>query len=235
MSRDFDGVDDRVSMGDKASFSPTDMTILCWAKGDVLTTTSGPTGRRWLVTKGQAGAYEYSLLAQGNGSISAISMRIFNTITNNYLITVGASGLSVGRWYFLGGTYDNASTTARAYVDCVEDGVDSTPDGTRSGDGGAPLLIGDRQDDATNAWDGLIAHTMLFSRVLSVNEIRQCMFYPGSIVNGLVGYWPLWGVSPEPDYSGNINNGTVTGALVSTDNPPISSISIIPNHQFMAN
>ena len=55
------------------------------------------------------------------------------------------------------------------------------------------------------------------------------MNYPASITSGLKFYYPLFGInSPELDFSGNKNNGTVSGALFSSSNPPISSIFVIP-------
>jgi hypothetical protein len=56
---------------------------------------------------------------------------------------------------------------------------------------------------------------------LSLNELKGLMVKtaPTQVV---AGFWPLWGLSsPEPDLSGNRNDGTVTGA-VRSNHPPIT-------------
>ena len=82
------------------------------------------------------------------------------------------------------------------------------------------MNIGSEADATTNAFDGKIAHVHLYNRALSAGEVKLLMRYPGSINNGLVGYWPLNGVSSkELDYSKNRNHGTVTGALPKHETP----------------
>ena len=56
-------------------------------------------------------------------------------------------------------------------------------------------------------------------------EIRNLVKYPGSVGEGLVGFWPLWGSSSvEPDYSGFQDNGVVTGAVRGNSDPPVNGI-----------
>jgi len=52
-----------------------------------------------------------------------------------------------------------------------------------------------------------------------------------SYVSGLKGYWPLFGLqSPEPDWSGNNNHGTIVGSPTAADHPPgISAVWYAPN------
>jgi hypothetical protein len=75
---------------------------------------------------------------------------------------------------------------------------------------------------STFFFPGKIAHAQVWNRKLSNAEIKQAHECPGSVLNGLVAYWPLFGSdTPELDLSGNGNTGAVTGATESTDGPPI--------------
>lgn len=73
-------------------------------------------------------------------------------------------------------------------------------------------------------WTGLIAETSLWGTILSAGEIAA--LGAGAKTRSVrpasqVGYWPLYGLaSPEPDLSGNKNNGTLTGTAY-TNHPPI--------------
>ena len=121
------------------------------------------------------------------------------------------------------------ATTVKMYRDEVEaSSYAVTANGaTRTSDAASSQLIGANAAGSATT-DGLIAYVHIFNRVLDINEMRQIRRFPGSITRGLVGFWPFWGGSPEPDYSGNKNNGTVTGALLSTNNPPINGVFQVP-------
>jgi len=70
---------------------------------------------------------------------------------------------------------------------------------------------------------GYLAHMQVWSVDLTVAEVMQSMYQPGSVRRGLWGYWPLWGnKSPEPDLGPNGIALTLAGGPVkSLDNPPI--------------
>ena len=89
--------------------------------------------------------------------------------------------------------------------------------------------IGSRSD-ATRFWDGGLAHLAVWNIALSAVEIE--MHRRGLLprLNSLVGYWGLFGtVSPEPDWSGNNNHGTLTGTARIDHPPGISAVWLAPH------
>lgn len=140
----------------------------------------------------------------------------------------GVSTISTNTWYFY--TLSSSGSTWKIYVNgvsetpCFWQGTntgqwwdDLIPNGTDGTDIGAVFFEGTR----TAFMNANIAYVQVYNRQLTDDEVKQIMHYPGS-VNGLVGYWPVWGVtSPEPDLSGLGNTGTVTEAAESTNGPPI--------------
>lgn len=134
--------------------------------------------------------------------------------------------ISTGVWRYVSVTYNSDSTANRAviYVNGEIEpstAVANSASGTRVSDVGADFVIGNNQP-LTGAMRGEISHAQAWNRILSVNEIIESMYKPGSIRSGLVGYWPCMGDSPERDLSGNGNTGAVTGATISREGPPIS-------------
>lgn len=69
---------------------------------------------------------------------------------------------------------------------------------------------------------GLVGIVVTFDAVLSLGQIQQQQFHPHKIPS-LVGFWDLYGTGTQPDYSGNGNNGTVTGATVA-DHVPLGPL-----------
>jgi hypothetical protein len=60
----------------------------------------------------------------------------------------------------------------------------------------------------------------MFDKVLTIAEMVTVQFGGLIAIANLCAYWPLWGVAtPEPDLSGNLNSGTVTGALLAAHAP----------------
>ena len=88
-----------------------------------------------------------------------------------------------------------------------------------------PLLIGKDIPGIVDYANGKIDDIGMWNRVLTQQEVTNmynsvtysdtCNAVSGSLVNGLVGYWPFCGNAN--DQSGNGNNGTVNGATLTTD------------------
>lgn len=139
-------------------------------------------------------------------------------------------------WYFYAVTYNSSSSSNDPII--YRNGVavsliDVSPSGTQNHNTSSELCFGAAQQ-GSNYLTGNLAHIQLFNRVLSPEEIKQIMRFPGSIVNGRTGYWPLFGsASPEPDYSGNGNHGTVTGAIKGTSEPQINGIFQVPKPELI--
>lgn len=89
-----------------------------------------------------------------------------------------------------------------------------------------------------NAAGGTINHTAahwhFYDRLLSGEEMKHLMRFPGTITNGLKGYWPLFGEgSTEGDYSGNGKHGSVTGATKGTTEPGVNAVFNIPKPELI--
>lgn len=74
------------------------------------------------------------------------------------------------------------------------------------------------------AFDGFISNMHMYDRELTQPEIKEIMQKPGSIRDGLVGFWPLTDDgSTQRNLAGIGNTGSVTGATNSADGPPVNS------------
>lgn len=142
-------------------------------------------------------------------------------------ITTGTP-LAVNKWSFIGATFDMANAggggTGTPYAhhlyagdlstlvtECSY-GTTSAGTGTLIGDAGVNLAIGG-QEGGGNAFQGLIAVAQFYNRVLTLGEYQQLQFRR-TMLSGCVLYHELGynGTSTQPDWSGNGNSGTVTGA-----------------------
>lgn len=217
-SRDFDGVDDKINCGSNSvldNLGP--MTILAWIDtdsggevllGNIVTKDNADTAGRWLFfLASSATAYRFFKDFDGASDLSVI--------TNSFGGT-GKRAVSM--------TWDGSltATNVHIYVNGVEATYSTQANGAGSAvsDASIALYIGNR-DNVDLTFDGRISYVQIWNRVLNINEITQATTFPGSVSNGLVGFWPLTGDSPETDLSGNGNTGTVTGAATSTDGAPV--------------
>lgn len=218
MARNFDGVDDLIDFGtcgDSFMRENQACTIIVW--GYTRGTNSSSLVRRlstnqvsFIINSTTAGKLRFVVGAATNLDVVS-STNVTNNKWQSYAVT----------W---GGDYTQASSV-HIYIDSVEVsyGTQTNGSGALGDNSTAALTVGNNQA-LTSDYDGILAHVQIFTRVLSASEIKQASYFPGSITNGLAFYAPLWGGSPEPDYSGNRNNGTVTGATVSSNNPPINGV-----------
>ena len=79
--------------------------------------------------------------------------------------------------------------------------------------------IGNKTDGTQSSGATHISYVCLHNVVLTQSEVVEAMRY-GFTPRGLIGFWPLWGDSTEPDLSGAQHNGTVTGTAV-VSGPPV--------------
>jgi len=69
--------------------------------------------------------------------------------------------------------------------------------------------------------DGSIAEVKLWSTALNAGQAKDDYYGRGPHAD--LGYWPLGYGSPEPDYSGAGNNGTLVSSPSIVDHPPIGT------------
>lgn len=232
MSRNFDGVDDIILCGTSASIHGLGpLTYSVWI--NPVSTGENSLGRIMTSSSdvGEAGFRHLHL--QNSVPVANGIKFVVNHNTLN-LIKSGADGSATfGTWYNVAVTWDGGSANANVHI--YKNGVEltynvvDTQDGTGGivSDVGKTFGLGNRQA-GDRTFSGLIAYSHVYNRILTVGEINQVMEFPASITKGLVAFWPLWNGAVEPDYSGNQNNGTVTGALLSNSNPPINGVFRVP-------
>ncbi|MCR4300211.1 MAG: LamG domain-containing protein [Sulfuricaulis sp.] len=205
MARDFNGTSDLIDIANNAVYDVDNITIAFWAWTDVDVTFSVAFGRDDSSTN--------RCWNLGIGS-AASTFRFAPFIGNSQINAQSGTGFSTGAWHHLVGTYDGSNV--RLWVDGVNTAT-TAQSGTLDKDPVGPTIGG--RSGAVQLWDGRVANALIYNRALSGAEIEMVRrgFW---MLPGLLGFWPLFGVqSPEPDWSGNNNHGTVTGAT-RIDHPP---------------
>ena len=222
MSRDFDGVDDMINMGSGPNVDNEEpFTLAAWIKprspgesniGAIFHkgVTAGSSGM-WRVRMTTTNAIQFEKDYTGGGNVNASKITSDGVAPNNI-------------WSFITVTWDGNPTVdggLRFYVNGVEvaatgnDGV-----GTKGSDAAQDLVIGNNTGGSAT-FRGLIAHAQGYRGILTADQIRSIMFMPGSLP-GLFFYLPLYGdADPEPDLSGFMNTGVVTGTTKGEE-PPVA-------------
>jgi len=216
MSRAFSGVNPKISLGDLANpefGAATNWTALAFFK-------SPDTGQSdALLSKwGGSGTRRQFVLRLHTDSIVRI---VFNN--NGTIITTG-SAVSNDTWYLAVASNDTGNNAAVAVWN-MDGTLHSSGSGTHPGDVStlsADLTVGTADN---NGFDPTltVAHVAYIDEELSANEILAYLRNPSRFVasRSTQFYLPLRGdASPEPDFSGNANNGTISGTVIKADNPP---------------
>jgi len=220
----FDGVDDRVTMGNVLDFEKTDsFTISTWVKLPSAT----PSTADQIVTKVNSSNVGYVFSIRGDQANDPVEIELrgsgvfLNAVFNQTWTT---------NWTHLVWTYDGSNTVAgmKLYRDGVSQAVTSSLSNlnqniTNTGD----FLIG-AQIATNNPVLGSVDDVRIYNRALSAAEIQnqynqsQSKFNSSqtgnSLDKGLVGYWNFDGPNISgtraKDASGNNNHGTIAGAVV---------------------
>lgn len=127
--------------------------------------------------------------------------------------------ITSGTWYFAAISGEDGGTLGSSTWLIETDGTyRKRTDSSNSGIGAAtqPITMG-VDGSRNNEIEGIVTYVQVWDRRLTDNEVRQAAWHPGSVVNGLLGYWPLLGRSSEPDMSGNDGSATLSGS------PPVES------------
>lgn len=221
MARDFSGSDTTTHRVDAGSITvPTAVSVLCWARSP----DGGHDYGRLVSWASRAVDFAVDKEAfEFTAGALVFNSQDWSTNEGLWGTTDGPWNGATG-WHHSAVTYDAASTgnDPTFYFDGVQKTTTEleTPSGSFSGSTGN-LIIGNRTD-FNRVWGGDIAWVSVYNVVLTDEEILDAM-HRGWTPRGLYGVlMPLWGNSdPEPDWSGNANNGTVTGAAGIIDMPPM--------------
>lgn len=224
MSRSFDGTDDNVSILNALGGYPT--ASKCSYSFWVKLNTSVANQIIWQSFGTSGAAFDGQGMNEQNGKFLFQESWTGSTA----LWITNSAYLNDLKWHHIAITFDNSSTANDPifYLDGVSVAIteSTAPSGSAKTVKDCIRLC----ENSTGGADGnmKIAHFQVYiNTILTPSQINQIMRFPASIGGGggtNILYWPLWGGSPEPDYSGNGNHGTVTGATVSSDNPPINGL-----------
>lgn len=137
---------------------------------------------------------------------------------------------SLNTWYSLVFTWDGTNRIMDINGTQVDSAFD--PTGGAFGNTGAGLYLG--AEDITGSparfLNGRLAEVAIWDVGASVGERKALAAGvppPLAKPGGLKAYWPLLGDSPEPDYSGNRNSGTLTGTTVA-NHPGVRTLLWVP-------
>lgn len=166
----FDGVDDRVSMGDQAALDfSSSFTISAW-----INTTQAPTAGVYPVIAGkgflQGGVNGYGLLLNGDGN-NDVYCQARNGAT---LSSISGGKINNGKWHYVACVRDHVNNTTQIYVDGKLMGTNTTAL-TSGYSSDRPFAIGMRSSDTGTTWgfpfQGVIDSVQVYSRALTISEI----------------------------------------------------------------
>jgi hypothetical protein len=206
MAREFSGATDRVDFGSAASLD--DVNIFTYAAW-VYPTSAAVT--RVMFTKGGGSGKRFRLF--GGTSAGSMVLAVSQAGTIGTAQSAG-SVVTANAWQFLACTFDGSfvprlyRATLGSAVAEVSYAVQTTGIGAITSDAAQSMLVG---GDASNPFPGRMAEVFILPAVLNAGQLTTLAY--GMLPRESRLYAPLWGnASPEPDYSGNKNNGTLTGS-----------------------
>jgi hypothetical protein len=211
MARSFDGTANRIATGlnvatltGGASTNTSPFSFSCWA---LLGTGAGsfPT-----VVNSQGGLGGQIVgIGQNFGSAAGVNVYIAGLQTQN------PATITTNVWHHLAFTYNGGITSGlKVYVDGTD--VSTSNSGTMAaGPFNGTMNIADGTNGGNSFWKGNLADAAFWNIALTPAEVAALAkgARPGTVRPlSLLAWLPIGGIqSPEPDLSGNANNGTLTG------------------------
>lgn len=215
----FNGTNNYISVADDTRYEPGtgDFSISAWIK------TSSSTSDITIVSKfaSSGGSQRYTLglnTSVGTGGTGKVFFSVGNTLT------AGGASLNDGNWHHVVAV--RSGGVAYVYADGVQV---ATVAATANVTGGSSYLgIGKNGSGANNYFNGSIDDVRYYSRGISLDEVKSLYHSYDAVVSlggnyedmtpastNLVGRWQMNGnANDSTPYS---NNGTVTGASLTTD------------------
>ena len=211
----FDGVDDHIAVSNSISLDPKDqITLFAWVKPDIvkddvsiLSNSSYPSSgyELWQSTPSEEGVNKVRF-----------TFRSYNSIEN---VINTSKDYSINEFHLIVATYIKSDGVLKLYVDGI---LDSILEDNTSG------LVTPVQDLWIGGWSssptsrhfsGIIDDIRIYNKALSETEINALYHEGGWTGNEpegeLVAYYPFNGNAN--DESGNDNDGTNNGAMLTTD------------------
>jgi hypothetical protein len=211
MGRSFNGSSDVITLPTSLGLSTTGQTISFWVN----------------ITAGFDGALHGIVTLRVSGNYNMIigpfstSPQVMDYFVNGQFAVTGSTALVTGKWYNVVCCYDSTNGTT-TYINGVSDGT--FPNNGTLTTTLTSASIG--RDPSNQYFNGLVADVAIWNIALSSSNAAQLAagYRPVDVNSAnLKGWWPLSGYSsPEPDISGNANNGTLTGTSAAPMPPSIS-------------
>lgn len=223
-SLDFDGTNDYINIGNFTELDgSTEFTIISQANIN----NSAPSGNDAILSAESNGGINGGFMFCLYRSNPLIFLSLpYNNVNEAFIKTSGLIS-SDNIWYNLAWTWDaSVSNQLLGGSKFYQNGNSVTLVDHVAGTNTINSFLGTSKDyligsrfNLGDTWDGQIAYLRIYNRALSQDEIKESIKNPEAIVNGLVGYWPLWTIGAK-DLSGNGYDGTIVGTVTASDSGP---------------
>lgn len=198
--------------------------------GASLNNLSAFTAFAWVYVIGTMNAFNGRVVNKGDvGSATKGKEPISITTGDKWFIEIdragvnaaatGFSAITFGKWIFIATTYDETDGPRIFDGDLSTEASEkqyssrTVGDGATDADSSSELWLGNRSIGTANrAPNARIACAGYIAERLTITQIRKFQWNILACLDFDVrGLWILHGVDTQPDMSGNLNNGTVTG------------------------
>ncbi|MHA2029082.1 MAG: LamG-like jellyroll fold domain-containing protein [Candidatus Kariarchaeaceae archaeon] len=214
-------------------YGQTQATIMCWFKRG-----TAPTSGFWPTLFFQEANFneQVKIEMKSAGDADDGKFAITWRTPSQYTQFISTNTWDDDVWHRLVLIRSNSNPYVELFIDGVSDGTQATDPLT---DASSPLeerwgsFVGNG-GASDNGWGGELARcAFILGASLSVNE-GDAFLYTGRIGRSLTNWIEMGIGSPEPDWSGNGNNGTVSGASIADHAPAsspfgVDSVLIIPS------
>lgn len=201
--------------------SATSITFACWAVW------SGAHGTN-MVLLGWTDATGETLLRFDANATPDFQFESFTAPSTSNMNTIASpttGGFTSGKWFHFAGTFNHSTTLSQIYVNGAS--VANTSGGSLHAITSPTVYVGG--SNGSNGWSGQIADAAIWNTVLTSTELLALAkgAHPYQIrTPSLLGYFPVDGIqSPEPDFSGNATNLSITGSLPLALGPPFTQFT----------
>jgi hypothetical protein len=185
------------------------------------------TNNRFIIAKNSTSQRAFRFNGTG-ANLGNVELIVARSVTASSYIT-NDTPLTANSWLCFVITYDSSASAGQlihiyhgsASAALVESTYGTSTDGSGTIPSDNAMVLGNNSG-AASAFQGRIAYIAQFNRVLSLTEGISWQFFP-RVMSGCVLFTPIGfnGTGSQIDYSGVQNNGTVTGASLTPDGPPV--------------
>ena len=218
LARSFNGSSDRIDVGNSSTLNPATISVSCWVYWTG--TYFGGAGEQWFMARDDNSLGRAFALGL-TGGVPALKLQINGALGGNF--GGDAGNVPANTWTRVTFTGNSAS----GYICYVGSNAGSAQgSGTAMNTTTGDVTIGSRTYSGFQGWvNGSIADPAIWNTILTPTQIANLAAGQRANTIGananLVNYLPILGQSPEPDKSGNSNNGVLTGTSIVAGPPTL--------------